>query len=156
MALNPNNKDICFTRTGDFSLSIPESVNKDSVIISNNKENDLLMQKIALRLSTKRSEWGVSVSAIPPAINLDMFLGQPLNDSLMEKIISKIYFSFTYDGLIDPKDFVVVHKMIHKTECYIAIKISPRNNPNFTKSLLLSYDSNTNSLTPTVIDYIEK
>ncbi|CAB4160347.1 hypothetical protein UFOVP724_157 [uncultured Caudovirales phage] len=156
MSLNPNNKDLCFTRTGDLCLSIPQSGNLNDIVISNNKENDLLMQKIALRLSTKRSEWGVGVSAIPPSVNLDMFLGQPLNDALVESIISKIYFAFTYDGLIDAKDFVVMRKLINKTECYIAIKISPRNNPNFTKALLLSYDSNTNSLTPTVIDYIEK
>lgn len=156
MSLNPNATDICFTRTGDFITSIPESSKTDGMITSNNKENDLLMQKIALRLSTKISEWGIGINSVPVSVNLDIFLGQPLNDSLVEQIINKIYYAFTYDNLIDPKDFSVINKVINKTECYIAIRITPRNNPNFTKALLLSYDSNTNSLTPTVIDYIER
>ncbi len=156
MALSPNSKDICFTRTGDFISSIPQSTNINPMITSNNKENDLLMQKIALRLSTKVSEWGPGVKSIPVSVNLDVFLGQPLNQALVEQIINKIYYAFTYDNLIDPKDFAVINRVINKTECYIAIRITPRNNPNFTKALLLSYDSNTNSLTPTVIDYIER
>ena len=153
MSLPVATKDMAFTRTGDLVFVTRYGTNMDSIVQVDNRENDLLMQKISLRLSSRASDW-----EIPTAfnVNLDAFLGMPLDDSLIEKIVQKIIYVFTYDNLIERGDITVDHRIINKSECYIALTIRPRNNPNFTKGLMLAYDSNTNLLTPTVIDYIER
>ncbi len=153
MSVNVKAKDIAITRTGDFMLSIPNGTNTDGIVQVNNLENDLLMQKIALRLSSRNNDWEIPVAF---NINLDSFLGMPLDYSLVDKIVQRIIYIFTYDNLIEPGDIQVSNKVINKSECYISMIIKPRNNPSFTKGLLLSYDSNSNLLTPTVIDYIER
>lgn len=153
MSVSVKAKDIAITRTGDFMLSIPNGTNTDGIVQVNNLENDLLMQKIALRLSSRNNDWEIPVAF---NINLDSFLGMPLDYSLVDKIVQRIIYIFTYDNLIEPGDIQVSNKVINKSECYISMIIKPRNNPSFTKGLLLSYDSNSNLLTPTVIDYIER
>jgi len=154
MGVSLKTKDLQMTNTGDFRLSLSDTGIDDIKSITN-EENEILMQNIILRLSSNKSDWATINNSILP-IDFGAFLGLPLNESLLQTIVERIISSLVFDNLLSVNEITVANTYFALNECYIAFKIRPKNNPTYRKSLIISYDSYTNILTPTVIDYIER
>ncbi len=155
MPINIKSKDIALSFNSDFILELDDAGIQDIKTITN-EENELLMQNIILRLSSNKNEWAqLSNQNIIP-IDFSMFLGMPLDETLMQAISDKIIASLVFQNLLSIDEITVSTSYYSLNECYLGLNIKPKNNQNFKKSLLISYDSSTNILTPTVIDYIER
>jgi hypothetical protein len=154
MPISLKTRDLELTYEGDLRLSLDEAGVADIKEVTN-EENELLMQNIILRLSSKRDDWAVLNNNIIP-LDLTMFLGMPLNETLTNAIINRIISGLVFGNLLSVDEISVASVYYALNECYLAFNIRPKNNQNYKKALLISYDSSNNMLTPTVIDYIER
>ena len=154
MTVSIKAKDLSLTYSGDFRLELNDSGVSDIKEVLN-QENELLMQQIVLRLASSKDDWAVSNGEILP-IDFSAFIGLPLDESLVNAISNRIISSLVFQNLLNINEISLASVYYALNECYLAFNIAPQNNPNYRKALLLSYDSSTNILTPTVIDYIER
>lgn len=139
--LKSSSRDITYTTDGDFYFDF----NKDALSISDNKKLNLLKQMIQKRLECSAGDWNVKI--IHPTSNLDVYFGNPINETLLDNLRQSIISCLTIDGLLHQDDIIVYPLKVSSTEVYIAIQIKNlkyENNLENSLNIQMVYDTRFN------------
>jgi len=139
--LKSSSRDITYTTDGDFYFDF----NKDALSISDNKKLNLLKQMIQKRLESSAGDWNVKI--IHPTSNLDVYFGNPINETLLDNLRQSIISCLTIDGLLHQDDIIVYPLKVSSTEVYIAIQIKNlkyENNLENSLNIQMVYDTRFN------------